>query len=58
MAICEWAEMRTKNLDGLAELLDDSHSTFFHLNKWLNERKKVFFNFLDLKNKILFFKYK
>uniref|UniRef100_A0A1I7ZWA7 Calponin-homology (CH) domain-containing protein n=1 Tax=Steinernema glaseri TaxID=37863 RepID=A0A1I7ZWA7_9BILA len=40
MSICEWAEMRAKQLDGLVELLKEYEDTHEHLNHWLNEREE------------------
>ncbi len=37
--ICQWAEQRSKDLDGLAQLLEHYHAAFGHLSEWLNKRK-------------------
>ncbi|KAK0429407.1 hypothetical protein QR680_011365 [Steinernema hermaphroditum] len=40
MTICEWAETRAKQLDGLVELLKEYDDTHEHLNRWLSEREE------------------
>uniref|UniRef100_A0A158P9I2 Dystrophin n=1 Tax=Angiostrongylus cantonensis TaxID=6313 RepID=A0A158P9I2_ANGCA len=38
-AICEWAEVRATQLDGLAELCAHTNEVFEMLNEWLKERE-------------------
>lgn len=41
MAICEWAELRARQLDGLSALIRQYNSAYEQLSEWLDHREEV-----------------
>ncbi|VDO55134.1 unnamed protein product [Onchocerca flexuosa] len=52
MSVCEWAEMRARQLDGLSELIARYTSAYRKILEWLDNWEAV-----SLKESISFFRY-
>lgn len=41
MSVCEWAEMRARQLNGLLELIPEYTSSYRKILKWLDDWEEV-----------------